>query len=192
MTHTELIEAAAKWAQRRRYRVVLRDVRCNIVSEQPDVIAWKTHGASVVVEAKTSRADFLRDRHKAWRRYPEEGMGYERYYAVESESILDGSVAGWGILVVNPGGRIRVAKKSGPFTKRNEAAERTLLVSAVARVTEGWGRRMFGASAPMGPDGDAPPSTARVIREMREEVLKLKAQLRAQLKKDYPIPGEGT
>jgi hypothetical protein len=61
-------------------------------AEIPDAIGWNTHG-SVVVECKTSRADFMRDRDKRvlWRRPGEtwagkyslpkgrlEAAGYER------------------------------------------------------------------------------------------------------------------
>lgn len=183
MTHDELVNAAALWAEkRRRFRVVLRDVRCTLVSEQPDVIAWKSYGASLLVECKASRADFLRDRKKAWRRRAEEGMGYERYYAVpyDAFAVSVEELGGWGLLLVHPRGRVEVAKESGPFTKRNEAAERALLVSAVCRVTEGWGRRMLGPSAPLGPDGDPPPSTAKVIRELREENRRLRRAVSAR------------
>lgn len=183
MTHAELVEAAARWAERRRYRVVLRDVQCVLVSEQPDVIAWKSHGASLLVECKATRSDFLRDRKKAWRRDPEAGMGYERYYAVPSLSVVADVGAswlgGWGLLLVDPRGRVSVAKKGGPFTSRNERAERALLVSAVCRVTEGWGRKLFGPAAPQNPDGDPPRSTARVIRELREENRRLRRSLPA-------------
>ncbi len=175
MTHAELVRAAADWVRRRRYRVVLEDVQATCVSEQPDCIGWKTNGASILVECKSSRSDFLRDRKKSWRRDAERGMGYERYYAVSSLSVTghDYDAGGWGLLLVT-GRKVVVLKKSGPFTKRNERAERALLVSAVCRVTEGWGRKMLGPGAPLAPDGDPPKSTARIIRELREECARLR------------------
>ncbi len=180
MKHAELVEAAARWAEKRRYRVVLRDVQSMAVNEQPDVIAWKSNGASLLVECKATRSDFIRDRKKSWRRDAERGMGYERYYAVPGEGFFCSSeeIEGWGLLLVRPSGRVEVAKKSGPFTRRNERAERALLVSAVCRVTEGWGRKIFGPDAPLSPDGDPPRSTARIIRELREEIYRLRAERR--------------
>jgi len=184
LNHSELIVASATWAEKRRYRVVLRDVQCIIVSEQPDVIGWKSHGSSLLIECKASRSDFLRDKKKSWRRHAEEGMGYERYYAVPTGvgvidlEDLSAEVGGWGVITIDPKHRVTVLKKSGPFTKRNDRAERALLVSAVCRVTEGWGRKIFGPDAPLAADGDPPPSTAKVIRELRAENLKLRHAIR--------------
>lgn len=181
MKHAELIVHAAKWVRKRRYRVVLQDVQATCVNEQPDVIAWKGNGSSIVIECKVSRSDFLRDAKKRWRYRAEDGMGYHRYYAVPDGPLaaLDRQ-AGWGLLVVKSGGRIVEAYPSGPFTKRNERAERALLISAVCRVTDGWGRKIFGAHAPQAPDGDPAPSTARVIRELREENRRLRARSRSE------------
>ena len=48
--------------------------------EMPDAIGWKRGCHSVLVECKSSRADFLADREKPWRQKPENGAGCERFY----------------------------------------------------------------------------------------------------------------
>lgn len=71
MTHSELCERAIAWLEgSRRCTVVL----CGNAStrEIPDAIGWRTgyvkHG-SVVIECKTSRSDFMKDKNKylVWR-----------------------------------------------------------------------------------------------------------------------------
>jgi hypothetical protein len=65
----------------------------------PDAIGWKRACHSVVVECKISRADFLADLEKPFRRKPEKGMGCERFYLASAGLIsADELPAGWGLL----------------------------------------------------------------------------------------------
>lgn len=179
LTHDDLVRLAEKWARRQRYKVVLRDVRTWATREQPDVIAWRCTASSIVIECKTSRADFLRDASKYFRRNPAAGMGYERYFLVSKAFIVPEELpAGWGLMVVGNRHAITVEKKSRSFTDRAEHEERALLVSAVRRVTEGWGRQMFGDNAPLGADGDAHPRSSRIIRDLRVENTRLRREVR--------------
>lgn len=181
MTHAELIISASHWLRTgRRHAVVLSDVHTAATNEQPDVIAWKNSGFSTVVECKTSRSDFRRDAKKWVRRTEEQGMGYERYFYAPDGMILEAELpAGWGLLVPDSRGRALVVMSSRAFMKRNERAERALLVNAVRRVTEGWGRRVFGVSAPSLVDGDPHPTAPRIIRELRAENATLRTALKA-------------
>lgn len=179
MKHSELIALAEHFLRRsKKYPIILTDVRTNIVREQPDVIAWKNYGHSLLIECKATRADFKRDATKSFRRYPKEGMGFERYYLAPSKVIpLDALPEPWGLMEV-VGSKIVVVKKSSRFIARNHRDETTLLVNALRRATEGWGRRMFGTIAPHAVDGDPHPTASKIIRELREEVLKLRRENR--------------
>lgn len=179
MTHDDLVSFSAGWLRGpRRYPVVLSDVRVAVTSEQPDVIGWTNAGFSAVVECKASRADFQRDEKKWFRRAPEIGMGYERWFCAPP-GLLDGLILpdGWGLVEPN-GKRACIVRKPTPFYERNDRCERALLVNALRRATEGWGRRMFGADAPLGPDGDPHPTASKTIRVLREENMRLKTALR--------------
>lgn len=78
--HEQLVDAAVLWL-RRKYRcgIVLSEQYC-ATGEVPDAIGWRGMCHSVVVECKASRADFLADAAKPFRKAPEEGLGCERYY----------------------------------------------------------------------------------------------------------------
>lgn len=187
MTHGELIKRAARWLRAQNYTLVLEDVRINSVSEQPDVIGWKTWGASVVVECKASIADFRRDAEKPWRREPERGMGCFRYYAVPGEivpAVASQLPARWGLLGIESR-RVRLVRNAQAFVAwdwtKGATVETAVLVAATRRAIEGWGRSMFGAEAPASmPDGDPHPSTFRVLRDLRDENTRLRNALRAK------------
>jgi hypothetical protein len=74
VTHAQLVEKAVAWLRHYRCGVVLSEQAC-VSGEMPDAIGWKRACHSVVVECKISRADFLADRAKPWRRKPEGAVG---------------------------------------------------------------------------------------------------------------------
>ncbi len=80
MTHARLVEMAERWLRRARCGIVLSEQGC-ASGEMPDAIGWKGKNHSIVVECKISRADFLADAAKSWRKNPEIALGCERYYA---------------------------------------------------------------------------------------------------------------
>lgn len=143
MTHAELVKAAARWLRATiGCKVVLSE--CGTAgAEIPDVIGWKSNGASVLVECKTSVDDFRADAGKIVRRRPEMGMGYLRwYFAVPGVIPLAFVPPGWGVAEVR---RARVARIRNPisFLEHNVRRERILLISAVRRATDGWGMQVF-------------------------------------------------
>ena len=75
LSHLQLCERAAQWLRsNRRCDPVLSHVASTV--EVPDAIGWTAAG-SLVVECKTSRADFLNDRKKYTRlRHPVSGWRY--------------------------------------------------------------------------------------------------------------------
>src|SRR5690606_27391155 len=69
--------------------------------EIPDVIGFRDDG-SFVLEAKTSRSDFLCDRKKPFRINPKEGLGDWRFYIAPEGLIKTNELPPmWGLIEVN-------------------------------------------------------------------------------------------
>ena len=175
MTHAELITLAERWLRKSaRCPVVLADVRCNVVSEQPDAVGWRNNGLSYVVECKASRADFAVDARKMHRRFPERGMGAFRYYCAPFGLIdIEELPPRWGLLVPRRNG-LHEHVKALHIEELDFRSEKALLVNALRRATEGWGRRIFGDAAPPLVDGDPHPTASKIIREQRIEIQRLR------------------
>jgi len=181
MTHAELVKLAERWLRKSPdpHPIVLSDVRCNMISEQPDAIGFRNGGGATVVECKASRADYIRDLDKPHRKNPAFGMGAHRYYCAPAGVIpVDNALfpKGWGLIVPTERG-VRVILKADPFKEFDQNGERALLVYALRCATEGWGRRIFGDEAPPLVDGDPHPTASAIIRELRHVNLKLRRQL---------------
>lgn len=131
-THRELCEIAERWLMgSQRCQVAIAEPNCIVTNERPDAIGFKGFH-SILVEAKTSRADFLADLKKPFRICPQKGMGYYRYYICEPEIITsDDLPERWGLLHVIPGGRVRIVRNSGRFPEANYVAERALLAACL-------------------------------------------------------------
>ncbi len=98
MTHDKLVGRSVAWLRSYGCGVVLSEQSC-AGGETPDAIGWKRGCHSVTVECKISRADFLADREKPFRRKPETGMGCERFYLTPAGLLApDELPAGWGLL----------------------------------------------------------------------------------------------
>lgn len=136
MTHADLVRLACEWLRkRRRFAVVIGDARANIVNEQPDAIGWNAAGFSVLIECKTSRADFRRDKRKHQRRHPTSGMGWERIYLAPAGVVPIAELPpGWGLLEVNAKGRIEETYAS---TKHHEPELRLALLVHRVRLALG-------------------------------------------------------
>ena len=100
MTHAELVDLAAKWLKNtKRCTVIVTELCSSYLSETPDALGWKNCNHTVLVECKTSRADFLRDSKKAFRRFWEMGLGQSRFFLCEPGLISpDELPSGWGLL----------------------------------------------------------------------------------------------
>ncbi len=98
MTHAQLVQKAVAWLRAYRCGVVLSEQAC-LSGEMPDAIGWKRACHSVVVECKISRADFLVDRDKPFRRKRGIGLGCERFYLTPGELLRPEELPdGWGLL----------------------------------------------------------------------------------------------
>lgn len=104
MTHKALVCAAHKW--------VLKNTSCGVAikelstsalnGEYPDVIAFGAGGHSILIECKSSRADFHADKKKKFRINPETGMGSQRFYCCPENLIDTAEIPeGWGLLYVD-------------------------------------------------------------------------------------------
>lgn len=126
---------AVRWLRRYRCGVVLSEQVC-VSGEMPDAIGWKKACHSVLVESKVSRADFLADRDKPFRRNAENGVGCERYYLAPKGLIrIEDLPAGWGLLEVC--GREIERVKPSAKNLRSEAGfrnEMNLLLASLRRV----------------------------------------------------------
>ncbi len=142
ISHEELVQRAFLYLQfSKRCSVVFKERRTS-VSETPDAIGFRG-GFSFLIECKASRADFLSDKKKWFRRRPEQGMGHERYFMapiglLEPEEIPDG----WGLLEVYEippmcrNRTVKITKESKRFSEseRYMSVEISYLVSAIRRL----------------------------------------------------------
>lgn len=175
-THRDLVLRAQRWLHNTKHNSVTL-IEVKNFGEEPDVIGWKS-GFSTLIECKATRSDFLKDAKKYVRMHPEFGMGYYRSYFAP-QGLIDPKElpANWGLL--EPIGRtVKEVVKPQPFYTRNMASEVIILASAVQRVTDGWGRKIFGHKAPAGLlDGDPHPTAAARMKQLRAENDRLRGQL---------------
>lgn len=84
--------------------------KCNIIvteittfaSEKPDVLGFANDTNTVMLEAKISRADFLKDAKKPFRQNPETGMGNFRLYIAPVGLITPHELPeNWGLIEVD-------------------------------------------------------------------------------------------
>lgn len=136
--HSELVEHAASWLRKKGCAVVITDM-AHGGGETADAIGW--HGArSILVECKSSLADYRADSQKPWRRNPEMGMGCYRYYCAPASLLNPDTLPPkWGLLEWD-GRKVRETKKAEPH-ECQPRQEISLLVSAMRRI---------GHSAPKG------------------------------------------
>lgn len=136
ISHAALVEAARRWLSKCHAIVITEVVASG--SEKPDAMGW-TCWNTTLVECKASRSDFLADKKKMFRRFPEEGMGDSRYYLAPAGLIaVEELPEGWGLIEVS--GKTTTVKHEpraryeGPKFIGNKRAEMSLLVSAVRRL----------------------------------------------------------
>lgn len=126
ITHKLLVDVACRWLKAPHARgghgcqVAVPEPRSGYTGEMPDAIGFRFTGdhkdGTVVVECKTSRADFLADRAKPHRK--EGGMGNWRYFMAPEGLIRPEELpTKWGLLEVNRRGHVKVVR--GVFLTRN-------------------------------------------------------------------------
>jgi hypothetical protein len=146
MTHASLVEIGYRWVLSRCSFAFKELVTLNMTGEVPDVIGFRNDG-TFLLEAKTSREDFLCDKKKPFRINPETGMGDWRFYIAPSGLIKESELPPlWGLVEVNEKGNARCT--CNPYTDRpksnilsmwvrnpkNTQAEMDMMISALRRL----------------------------------------------------------
>ncbi len=131
--HQSLVESAARWL-RRKCSVVITELATT--GETPDAIGW--HGThSTLVECKCSRADFLADKAKWFRREQRQGVGTERYYLTLPGIVKLGELPPkWGLLEVT-GSRVIEVLRAEHCEETNRRHEIGILLSTLRRIGKG-------------------------------------------------------
>lgn len=136
--HDELVKMSAKWLKKHEQNIVVPN--CTVVmadiksatrsGEIPDVIGWNS-SSSVLIEVKVSKADFRKDKRKAFRK-GQLGMGELRYYCAPKGLIKEKELPScWGLLEYEDG-NISITSRAIPVFS-NLVAERTMLMSYIRR-----------------------------------------------------------
>lgn len=137
ITHNHLVDIGAKWLYNQGYKVALKQlVTCNL--ENPDILGF-AQNCSFVLEAKASRADFIADKKKYFRRCPDAGMGLYRSFICPKNLIKPEELPeNWGLIYVNYNLRPRQIVKPKPFTRHDINAEMRMLVSLARRLVDNF------------------------------------------------------
>lgn len=138
-THGDLVNIAVRWLRNSRGCAVAFGEIVTSARVNPDAIGFASHGGarvrSILVECKTSRADFRADRLKLIHRHPDSCPGQERWYLTPPGLVrVDELPAGWGLAEVGKS-RVRVVREAArPETSAARASEdMRILVSALRR-----------------------------------------------------------
>ncbi|MDL2310271.1 hypothetical protein LJC39_04060 [Parabacteroides sp. OttesenSCG-928-B22] len=100
--------------------------------ESPDVFGFGG-GRTQLIEVKISRSDFLADKKKYWRMYPEYGIGQMRSYlcpinVIKPEDLPDK----WGLFYLTDRGKIECIKHP-EYQQSNTTEEMNLAASILRR-----------------------------------------------------------
>lgn len=132
LTHSLLVEQAAKWLARKGCAVVITDMTHG-GPETADAIGW-SGSRSILIECKASVSDFRADAKKVFRREPERGMGCARYFcAMRGILPLAELPQKWGLLEWD-GKMMWEARKPEHHAESAARQEISLLLSALRRV----------------------------------------------------------
>lgn len=129
--HDQLVNIARKWLTKK-CAVVVTELAATM--EHADALGFRGDGLSMLVECKASKADFLADKNKFFRRNPEMGIGAMRYF-LAPQGLIDESELpdGWGLLEWT-GRKVVLIKESSFFEERRHAGEKSILISVLRRL----------------------------------------------------------
>ncbi|ATC37747.1 MULTISPECIES: hypothetical protein [Elizabethkingia] len=140
-SHKDLVEIGYRWVIKK-CGFAFKELTC-INNEIADVIGFNSNG-TFVLEAKTSKADFLKDKKKSFRKDPSIGMGDWRFFIVPKGLIKVTELPEmWGLIEVNEKGK--AINTFNPFGRgnfygmwrrnsKNKEAEMNLMYSALRRL----------------------------------------------------------
>lgn len=137
MTHNDLVKKARLWLDNSMECTVVLSELTTINPETPDGLGFKSVGGeSILVECKATRADFIADKKKFFRRNEWAGMGDRRFFMVPKNLISPLEVPDpWGLVEVYPDSKIaKITKEAIRVEESNKTAEVTMLVSVIRRL----------------------------------------------------------
>jgi hypothetical protein len=131
LTHSDLVDSAMRWL-RKSCPVVVTELAT--VGEEADAIGFKDC-ISTLVECKASRSDFLADKKKSWRKFPDSALGDYRYYCCPRGLISVSELPDrWGLLEAS-GSKAFITHKACLFEPRSfKRTEISILVSVLRRI----------------------------------------------------------
>lgn len=134
MTHDELVKRAGRWLRGSGKCGLVITEMASGAGEQPDAIGWQGSGLAILIECKTSRADFFVDGDKHFRRWPRHAMGNLRYFLTIPDLVKADEVPEpWGLMEVH-GQRITQIKAADSCKVTDRGYEVSLLTSALRRM----------------------------------------------------------
>jgi len=150
-THSELCDIGEKYLRKTiGCKVTAKEIK-SMINEEPDVIGFKSCH-SFLLEAKTSKSDFLADKKKPFRINSQEGIGDFRYYICEKGLIkIEDLPPKWGLIYVNQkckarlvcGNKQNVYSVSKWKMKKDINAEWYILFSLARRVCYKLGNKYY-------------------------------------------------
>jgi len=133
-SHAALIRAGLEWLKGHGALVVTTEPTAGFKAqtrEAPDVLAWMPDGVTWVLEAKASRADFLADAGKPWRRAGATALGVMRAYICPTGMVHpDELPSGWGLLVAGSAGAFVSVR---PLPQPANAGDETMALLSCCR-----------------------------------------------------------
>lgn len=106
-THAQLVEIAYKWLLKNGGVGVAFKELVTMAREIPDVIGFDSW-QSILIECKTSRSDFFREKKK-WHRQHSNGMGTWRFICCPKNLIkVDELPEKWGLIYVDEKGKAKI------------------------------------------------------------------------------------
>lgn len=132
-THKQLVKRISSSYKNRHQSSIVMAEFATTAQEIPDVIVWQSGAQSVLIECKVSRADFLSDKNKFFRRQENYGMGDCRYYACPKGIIKPEELPeGWGLLEVDE--RRIYTTVDAKWKEADKKKECLMLMSALRRL----------------------------------------------------------
>jgi len=115
-SHKELVEIAYGWALKR-HNIVLKEKAS--IYEIPDVFGF-SYSYTTLIEVKSNRADFLRDKKKSPRYFNDIAIGNYRLYCTPKGLLTEDDIPDtWQLLEVYPSGFAKL--KTNIYMHRNGA-----------------------------------------------------------------------
>lgn len=129
---------AAKWVKNYlKFPVVSSELKTNGSREIPDVLAFRSN-TSLIIECKTSKADFRKDFSKPERCGMLTGVGnYRLYCTPEGLLKIEQIPESWGLIEVTPNGKIKLIRfKEGNIYHGNHSPDNYRLTDPYFHISD--------------------------------------------------------